>query len=73
MLVDDGAPDGLKPSGHARLKDALNLSLSIENRFDLVHDAAHAAGLAALGLEIPINESLSGISAVAPDVGFGPS
>ncbi|MCY0387478.1 hypothetical protein OVY01_09565 [Robbsia sp. Bb-Pol-6] len=27
--------DGLKRSGHARLRDALNSSLAIESRFDL--------------------------------------
>ncbi|GAA0502638.1 hypothetical protein [Pigmentiphaga daeguensis] len=40
--------DGLKRSGHARLKDALNSSLSIESRFDLAYNAAHALCLAAL-------------------------
>lgn len=40
--------DGLKRSGHARLKDALNPSLSIESRFDLAYNAAHAFCLAAL-------------------------
>ncbi|MCW5654290.1 hypothetical protein [Hydrogenophaga sp.] len=40
--------DGLKRSGHARLKDALNPALSIESRFDLAYNAAHAFCLAAL-------------------------
>ena len=40
--------DGLKRSGHARLHDALNTSLSIESRFDLAYNAAHALCLAAL-------------------------
>jgi len=40
--------DGLKRSGHARLKDALNSSLAIESRFDLAYNAAHAFCLAAL-------------------------
>jgi hypothetical protein len=39
---------GLKRSGHARLKDALNTSLSLESRFDLAYNAAHALCLAAL-------------------------
>jgi hypothetical protein len=39
---------GLKRSGHARLRDALNTSLSIESRFDLAYNAAHALCLAAL-------------------------
>jgi hypothetical protein len=40
--------EGLKRSGHARLRDALNTSLSIESRFDLAYNAAHALCLAAL-------------------------
>ena len=40
--------NGLKRSGHARLKDALNTSLSLESRFDLAYNAAHALCLAAL-------------------------
>lgn len=40
--------EGLKRSGHARLKDALNRSLSLESRFDLAYNAAHAMSLAAL-------------------------
>lgn len=39
---------GLKRSGHARLQDALNVSLSLEGRFDLAYNAAHALCLAAL-------------------------
>lgn len=39
---------GLIRSGHARLHDALNESLSIESRFDLAYNAAHALCLAAL-------------------------
>jgi hypothetical protein len=34
--------EGLKRSGHARLRDALNTSLAIESRFDLAYNAAHA-------------------------------
>lgn len=39
---------GLKHSGIARLQDANNLSLSLESRFDLAYNAAHALCLAAL-------------------------
>jgi hypothetical protein len=39
---------GLVRSGHARLTDALNTGLSIESRFDLAYNAAHAFCLAAL-------------------------
>tara|TARA_R110000850_G_scaffold168543_1_gene293573 strand:- start:91195 stop:91617 length:423 start_codon:yes stop_codon:yes gene_type:complete len=40
--------EGLIRSGHARLRDALNTTLSIESRFDLAYNAAHAFCLAAL-------------------------
>lgn len=40
--------DGLIRSGQARLKDASNTTLSIESRFDLAYNAAHAFALAAL-------------------------
>lgn len=40
--------NGLKRSGLARLKDASNASLSLEGRFDLAYNAAHALSLAAL-------------------------
>jgi len=39
---------GLVRSGQARLKDAANPENSIEGRFDLVYNAAHALCLAAL-------------------------
>ena len=39
---------GLKKSGLARLKDANNKTNSLEGRFDLVYNAAHALCLAAL-------------------------
>lgn len=39
---------GLVRSGHARLKDATNPENSLEGRFDLVYNAAHALCLAAL-------------------------
>lgn len=40
--------DGLVRSGRARLKDAGNTSNSLEGRFDLAYNAAHALALAAL-------------------------
>ena len=40
--------DGLMRSGAARIKDAENESLSLESRFDLAYNAAHAFSLAAL-------------------------
>ena len=39
---------GLISSGAVRLRDAGNESLSIESRFDLAYNAAHALSLAAL-------------------------
>lgn len=39
---------GLKRSGLARLRDAANAGLSLEGRFDLTYNAAHALCLAAL-------------------------
>jgi len=47
------APDAnefarLKHSGVTRLKDAANASISLEGRFDLAYNAAHALCLAAL-------------------------
>lgn len=38
---------GLKRSGQARLQDAANAALSLEGRFDLAYNAAHALCLAA--------------------------
>lgn len=40
--------DGLMRSGAVRIKDAENKQLSIESRFDLAYNAAHAFSLAAL-------------------------
>lgn len=40
--------DGLIHAGESRLADARNESLSIESRFDLAYNAAHALALAAL-------------------------
>ena len=41
---------GLLRSGLVRLKDAGNASLSLESRFDLAYNAAHALSFAALRL-----------------------
>ena len=40
--------DGLMRSGAARIKDAENAQLSVESRFDLAYNAAHAFSLTAL-------------------------
>ena len=40
--------DGLVRSGQVRLTDAMNAALSLESRFDLAYNAAHALSLAAL-------------------------
>lgn len=45
---DDGQFQGLRRSGLARLKDARNTALSLEARFDIAYNAAHALCLAAL-------------------------
>ena len=51
--LDREAPDvqeyaGLKRSGLAQLRDAVRPELSLENRFALAYNAAHALCLAAL-------------------------
>ena len=46
--VDQAEFDGLVHSGSARLNDAKQGALSMESRFDLAYNAAHALGLAAL-------------------------
>lgn len=45
---DDKEFEGLKRSGLARLQDSKIESLSLEGRFDLAYNAAHALCLAAL-------------------------
>lgn len=45
---DQAEVDGLLRTGMARLKDAANEQLSLESRFDLAYNAAHALCLAAL-------------------------
>ncbi len=47
-LPDANEFTGLKRSGLARLKDAGNVTLSLDGRFDLAYNAAHALCLAAL-------------------------
>jgi hypothetical protein len=46
--ADERECAGLKRSGLARLRDAANSSISLEGRFDLAYNAAHALCLAAL-------------------------
>lgn len=46
--ADDAEVSGLVRSGKARLADASNIALSLESRFDLAYNAAHALCLAAL-------------------------
>ncbi len=46
--VSQAEIDGLVRSGATRLKDAQNTSLSLDSRFDLAYNAAHAFSLAAL-------------------------
>lgn len=51
MKVEPGAQsevDGLLRSGNARLKDAQLKNLSLDSRFDLAYNAAHAFSVAAL-------------------------
>jgi hypothetical protein len=47
-LPDQSEFAGLKKSGLARLKDASSAANSLESRFDLAYNAAHAFCLAAL-------------------------
>ncbi len=47
-LAEQAEFDGLLRSGSVRLKDAGNLTNSLESRFDLAYNAAHALSLAAL-------------------------
>ncbi|WP_243478817.1 hypothetical protein [Orrella daihaiensis] len=46
--LDQSEITGLIGSGLARLRDATNLTLALESRFDLAYNAAHALCLAAL-------------------------
>ncbi len=64
---------GLQRSGLARLRDASNATLSLEGRFDLAYNAAHALCLAALRLKgyRPANRYI--VFQVLPHtLGFGP-
>ncbi len=64
---------GLQRSGLARLRDASNAALSLEGRFDLAYNAAHALCLAALRLKgyRPANRYI--VFQVLPHtLGFGP-
>ena len=44
----EGEVEGLRRSGEHRLADAARSDLSLESRFDLAYNAAHALALAAL-------------------------
>lgn len=44
----DAELSALIQSGQARLKDARNVTLALESRFDLAYNAAHSLSLAAL-------------------------
>src|SRR3990167_3159255 len=58
-LSDAAEFAGLKRSGLARLQDAGNSSLSLEGRFDLAYNAAHAMSLACVTLAwLPGGQSL---------------
>lgn len=46
--MDRSEFSGLVRSGEARLRDATNISLAAESRFDLAYNAAHSLSLAAL-------------------------
>ena len=64
---------GLKHSGLARLSDAEKSALSIESRFDLAYNAAHALSLAALRWHGYRPEKRYTVFQVLPDtLGLGP-
>jgi hypothetical protein len=44
----EGEVEGLQRSGEVRLRDAATPDLSLDSRFDLAYNAAHALALAAL-------------------------
>lgn len=48
LPADTAELDGLQDAGRAKLKDAATPGLSVESRFDLAYNAAHALALAAL-------------------------
>ena len=61
---------GLKRSGLARLQDADNTGLSLEGRFDLAYNAAHALSLAALA-RLSSGQSLHRVPGAAAYAGLG--
>lgn len=64
---------GLVKSGRVRLLDARNAALSIESRFDLAYNAAHALALAALRRRGFRAENRYIVFQVLPDtLGLGP-
>jgi hypothetical protein len=71
--IDRREYGGLVSSGHARLADAENRDLSVESRFDLAYNAAHALCLAALrraGFR-PVNRYIV-FQALPHTLGLGP-
>ena len=70
---DEKEFQGLKRSGLARLSDAEKRDLSIESRFDLAYNAAHALCLAALRWHGYRPENRYIVFQVLPDtLGLGP-
>ncbi len=64
---DQAEFDGLVYSGRTRLNDARQDTLSLEGRFDLAYNAAHALSLAALraGGRLSFKQPLPGVSVSA--------
>ncbi len=70
---DSNEAAGLIRSGRSRLHDSKNTALSIESRFDLAYNAAHAFCLAALRSErLSPKTSIHRISIVAAYYGTRP-
>jgi hypothetical protein len=66
--------EGLLRSGRARLNDARKATLSIESRFDLAYNAAHAFALAALRAHGYRSESRYAVfQALQDTVGLAPA
>lgn len=65
--------EGLVASGRARLADAENPDISVESRFDLAYNAAHALCLAALRMTgfRPVNRYIV-FQALPHTLGLGP-
>lgn len=61
---DQGELEGLIKSGQARLKDSHNTDLSLESRFDLAYNAAHAISLAAYVAMVIVQKTTLSYSSV---------